>query len=64
MTLELRDILASKQAFRSRLASLPIVEKLELLDQLRERTLDIAASRAQRMSDIREDGRKTADAAP
>lgn len=51
MTLEMREILLSKEAFRSRLASLPIVEKLELLDQLRERTLDIAASRAQRMSD-------------
>ena len=51
MTLEMRDILLSKQALRSRLTLLPIAEKLRLLDQLRERSLAIAASRAQRMSD-------------
>ncbi len=51
MTLEMRDILLSKQALRSRLTVLPIAEKLRLLDQLRERSLDIAASRAQRISD-------------
>ena len=51
MTLEMRDILLSKQALRSRLMLLPIAEKLRLLDQLRERSLAIAASRAQRMSD-------------
>ena len=50
MTLEMRDILLSKQALRSRLTLLPIAEKLRLLDQLRERSLSIAASRAQRMS--------------
>ena len=51
MTLEMRDILLSKQALRSRLTLLPIAEKLRLLDQLRERSLAIAASRTQRMSD-------------
>ena len=51
MTLEMRDILLSKQALRSRLTLLPIAEKLRLLDQLRERSLAIAASRAQRISD-------------
>ena len=44
-------ILKSKQALREQLAALPIEEKLRLLDELRERSLDIAASRAQRMSD-------------
>ena len=48
MTGELRDILLSKQALRTRLALLPIAEKLRLLDQLRERSQAIAASRAQR----------------
>ena len=51
MTLEMRDILLSKQALRSRLTLLPIAEKLRFLDQLRERSLAIAASRAQRISD-------------
>ena len=51
MTLEMRDILLSKQTLRSRLTVLPIAEKLRLLDQLRERSLAIAASRAQRISD-------------
>ena len=51
MTLEMRDILLSKQALRSRLTLLPIAETLRLLDQLRKRSLAIAASRAQRMSD-------------
>ena len=51
MTLEMRDILLSKQALRSRLTLLPIADKLRLLDQLRERSLAIAASRAQRISD-------------
>ena len=51
MTLEMREIHLSKQTLRSRLTVLPIAEKLRLLDQLRERSLAIAASRAQRISD-------------
>lgn len=39
MTFDLPTILASKQAYRSRLAAQPIAEKLRLLDALRERTV-------------------------
>ena len=45
MTFEMREILKSKQALRRRLAAKPIAEKLRLLDELRERTLTIVASR-------------------
>ena len=45
MTFEMREILKSKQAFRRRLAAEPVAEKLRLLDELRERTLSIIASR-------------------
>lgn len=46
MTPELRRILAAKQAYRRRLAALPIVEKLRMLDELRARSLEIAVARA------------------
>jgi prevent-host-death family protein len=39
MTFDLAAVLASKRAYRSRLASLPIAEKLRLLDALRERAV-------------------------
>jgi hypothetical protein len=45
MTFQMREILKSKQALRRRLATMPIAEKLRLLDELRERTLTIIASR-------------------
>lgn len=48
MTLQLLEILQSKQALRRRLAVLPIAEKLRLLDELRERSQTIGISRAQR----------------
>lgn len=41
----MRQILESKRAMRRRLASLPIAEKLALLEKLRDRSLAIAASR-------------------
>ena len=44
-TAEMERFLKSKQAMRSRLATLPIREKLRLLDELRERAVTIAASR-------------------
>lgn len=46
MTFDMSEILRSKQEYRLRLAALPIVEKLRLLDQLRERAVTIAACRA------------------
>jgi hypothetical protein len=39
MSFDLEKILASKRAFRQRLAARPIEEKLSMLDALRERTL-------------------------
>lgn len=50
MTFDMREILKSKQAMRRRLAALPLVEKLRLLDRLRERSLAIAASRTRRQA--------------
>jgi hypothetical protein len=41
MSFDLERMLKSKEAFRERLARLPIGEKLRLLDALRERTLSI-----------------------
>ena len=48
MTLQLLEILQSKQALRRRLTVLPIAEKLRLLDELRERSQSIGISRLQR----------------
>lgn len=48
MTFDLQQILKSKADLRQRLAARPIGEKLRLLDELRERTLAIAASRNSR----------------
>jgi hypothetical protein len=42
----LREILRSKRQLRRELAGLPIAEKLRILDELRERSLAIARSRA------------------
>ena len=41
-------VLESKRAMRSRLAALPIAEKLVLLDKLRARSLAIRAARLSR----------------
>ena len=50
MTLKMDDILRSKLNYRRQLAARPVADKLRLLDQLRQRSLDIAASRAQKAS--------------
>ena len=47
MSDNMEKILESKQAFRKRLASLPIVEKLRMLDELRERQLAIKGKESQ-----------------
>jgi hypothetical protein len=39
MTFDLKRILESKKALRSKLASRPLAEKLDMLDALRERAL-------------------------
>jgi hypothetical protein len=44
MSFDLEQMLKSKEAFRERLARLPIGEKLRLLDALRERALAIRES--------------------
>ncbi|MGD0539283.1 MAG: hypothetical protein ABSC03_16750 [Verrucomicrobiota bacterium] len=46
----MRQILESKRAMRSRLASLPIAEKLALLEKLRGRSLAIRAARLARLT--------------
>ena len=40
----LRQILESKREMRQRLAALPFADKVKLLEQLRDRSLAIAAS--------------------
>ena len=50
MTLNLDDILRSKLHYRRQLAARPVADKLRLLDQLRQRSLDIAATRNQKAS--------------
>lgn len=50
----MRQVLESKRGFRRRLASLPITEKLRLLEELRARTLAIrAARRTQKTQPVR-----------
>jgi hypothetical protein len=46
MTFEMQEILRSKRSLRERLTSLPIGEKLRMLDLLRDRCMEIAAVRA------------------
>ncbi|HMP81464.1 MAG TPA: hypothetical protein PKA41_02005 [Verrucomicrobiota bacterium] len=46
MTFDLSKILQSKRTFRRRVASLPIEEKLAMLDALRERTLALRESQS------------------
>jgi len=50
VTLKMDDILRSKSNFRRQLAARPVADKLRLLDQLRQRSLDIAATRNQKAS--------------
>jgi hypothetical protein len=50
MTFEIEEILRSKRAYRRQLAARPVADKLRLLDQLRERNVAIAASRARKAS--------------
>ncbi len=45
MTLDITQIIKSKQAYRAQLAKRPIAEKLRLLEELRKRALAIAAFR-------------------
>lgn len=48
MTDTMRKILESKATERKRLAALPFATKVQLLEQLRDRTLAIAASSLRR----------------
>ncbi len=45
MSEQMRRILESKRAMRTRLAALPFAEKLRILEKLRARSLAIASSR-------------------
>jgi hypothetical protein len=53
MTLDLARILESKRAMRRQLATLPIAEKLAMLDNLRDRTLAINPAAAERYARCR-----------
>lgn len=44
MTFDIEKIIESKRVMRSKLATLPIAEKLRMLDELRERELSLRAS--------------------
>ncbi len=44
MSVQMRKISESKREMRQRLASLPFAEKVKLLEQLRDRSVTIAAS--------------------
>jgi hypothetical protein len=46
MTFDLEKILQSKREYRDHLRSLPIAQKLAMLDALRERTLAIHSARS------------------
>ena len=50
MNLKMDDILRSKLHYRRQLAARPVADKLRLLDQLRQRSLDSAATRNQKTS--------------
>lgn len=52
MTVEMRRILKSKQEYRQRLAELPIADKLRSLEELRQRSLTLAASRAKLAAEL------------
>jgi hypothetical protein len=55
MSFDLEEMLRSKQALRQRLTTLPIVEKLRLLDALRERALVIRGVRPREHNVVREE---------
>jgi hypothetical protein len=59
MTFDLKRMLESKKALRSKLAGRPLAEKLDMLDALRERALSIReAAESMRHSAVREDPEK------
>lgn len=55
MTFDLQEILESKRALRRNLASRPVVEKLRMLDALRERALTIRRSTPRGATTLREE---------
>ena len=55
MSFDLEQMLRSKKAFRDRLARLPIVEKLRLLDEMRERALAIRSKGTHAGTGVREE---------
>ena len=56
MNFDLQRVIASKRAYRQKLAARPIAEKLELLDELRARTLAIqrASTATRNLGAVRE----------
>jgi hypothetical protein len=42
----IKQLIESKRAYRTKLAALPVGEKIQLLEKLRQRTLAIRAAKA------------------
>ena len=55
MSFDFDEMLRSKQALRQRLTSLPIAEKLRLLDELRQRAVAIRNASADGSNLVREE---------
>lgn len=55
MSFDLQEMLRSKQALRQRLTTLPIVEKLRLLDELRQRAVAIRGAGTHTGNVVREE---------
>ena len=52
MSFDLQPILVSKRALRAKLAALPIAEKLQLLDELRDREVTLRRARSRLASNL------------
>jgi hypothetical protein len=55
MSFDFDEMLRSKQALRQRLTSLPIAEKLRLLDELRQRAVAIRSAGSNAGNVVREE---------
>jgi len=58
MKFDIDEMVKSKEAFRQRLAALPIAEKLRLLDAMRERALAIQGAAMHQPNTVREEPSK------
>ena len=54
MSFDVQEMLRSKQALRQRLTSLPIAQKLRLLDAMRERAVAIRGANQRQTIEVQE----------